>query len=43
VFELEAAGYGLLGCGIGRENVVSRGDSGECGEGGMLRLEDLNG
>lgn len=41
--ELEAAGYGFVGCGVGRENVVSKGDRGECGEGGMLRLDDLNG
>lgn len=32
-----------VGCGVGREKVVVSGDSGECGDGGMLREDGRNG
>jgi len=42
----EALGRGeivLMGCGVGLEKAEINGDRGECGEGGMLREDDLKG
>ena len=33
----------LMGCGVGLEKAEINGDRGECGEGGMLREDDLKG
>jgi len=32
-----------MGCGVGLEKADSSGDRGECGDGGMLREDDLKG
>ena len=33
----------LVGCGVGLEKADVSGDRGECGDGGMLREDDLKG